>query len=400
MPREKALVTASVLKWAREAQGLDLATAAERLRRDVTEIESWETGEDAPTLPQARALAKLYRRPLAVFFLAEAPSDPRPPTLPDFRRLPGDVPTGFTPELRTIVRLAQLRQDWIRDELRQEGARPLSWVGTARTERNASKLASRIRKWLNVKFEHIEAIDSTSSALRYWIERVEDRRAFVFQSGGPSPMTVDVVIARGFAMVDKYAPFIMLNGADSETGRIFTLMHELAHLWIGEPGVSNLIVVDSPRSPAQRIEQFCNRVAAEVLVPSAAFNRSWQTRQESVRDKIDQLSRRFKVSREVISRRALESEFITNSTYKSLREEFIAERRERQLRQRSDGGPSWYLMVPKRAGYAMTRRALGAFADGRLTGTDLAELLNTKIGRLGDIAEHAGVPWEGWGPAA
>lgn len=401
MPREKALVTPSVLRWARETHGLDIDTVATKLKRDPSEIASWESGEEAPTLPQARAVAKLYRRPLAVFFLPEPPLDVGPPTLPDFRRMPQGLTADFPPELRLLVRTSQLRQEWVRDDLRREGRRPLRWVGIAKGEKDPSKLAPRVRHWLNGTLSKVESLKSTGEALRFWIDQVEDRGAFVFQSGGPTSMRVDPIVARGFALLDRYAPFIMLNGSDSAAGRIFTLLHEVIHIWIDEPGVSNLESLDRPRTPAQRVEEFCNRTAAEVLLPMEVFRTAWGTSSsDDVRLSVEALSRRFKVSREVVARRAADTGFIRKSAYLALRSEFNTEWKEhRSKRGERDGGPDWYVMVPKRAGYAMTRRAISAFADGRITGTHLAELLNSKIKRLGDIAANAGMPWAGLGEA-
>lgn len=402
MPREKALVTPSVLRWAREAQGLHVETVAEKLKRSVAEIEAWESGDDAPTLAQARNVAKLYRRPLAVFFLPDVPKSFQPPTLADFRRLPEGVPSEFSPELRLLLRLALLRQEWVRDELRAEGRPPLHWIGVAKSERDAASLANRIRRWLDGPLPTVQSLASNAEALRFWIDRVEERGAFVFQSGGPSSLAVESIEARGFALLDRYAPFVMLNGSDSETGRIFTLIHEIVHLWLGEPGISNLEPVKRPATPLQRIEQLCNSVAAEILVPTEGFAAAWQREATTnVHAVIDRLARIHKVSREVIARRALDTQIIDWNTYFSIRAQLTAEWRMRRERGREkEGGPNWYLMVPKRAGYALTRRALGAFAEGRITGTDLAELLNSKINRLADIANHAGAPWRGWGPAA
>ena len=400
--REKALITPSILLWAREVQGLDIAAVAAKLKKTEAQIKAWENGEEQPSLAQARKLAALYRRPLAVFYLPEPPRDFQAPVLPDFRRLPDGLPKGFSPALRNLVRLAQLRQEWVREELQFEGKSRLRWVGSGTNKEESELLAARIRRWLNVSFDAIRSQNSNAEALRLWIDRVEERGAFVFQSGGPSSVRVEPVEARGFALLDPYAPIVMINGSDSEAGRMFTLIHEIVHLWIGEPGVSNLEPVRRVSTPNQRIEQFCNATAAEVLLPSQRFVDEWGNPDvRDTRTTIERISARRKVSREVVARRALDVRYINWQTYMTLRSEFMSTwRRSRERQRESEGGPNWWMMVPKRAGYAFTRMALGAFAEGRITGGHLVEVLNSKINRLPDIAAHADMPWSGWGPAA
>lgn len=402
MPREKALITPSVLLWAREVQGLDIAEVATKLRRTEAQIEAWENGKEQPSLAQARRLAELYRRPMAVFFLPEPPRDFQAPVLPDFRRLPDEMPTAFSPALRNLVRLAQLRQEWVREELQFEGKRRLRWIGSGTRTEESEFLAARIRKWLDVALDEIRSQRSTAEALRMWIDRIEERGVFVFQSGGPRSVQVEPIEARGFALLDPYAPFVMINGSDSATGRIFTLIHEIVHLWIGEPGVSNLEPLRRASSPNQRTERFCNATAAEVLLPSKRFVDEWGSpTSNDLLPVIQRISARHKVSREVVARRALHVKYIDWQSYMTLRSEFMSTwRRSRERQRESEGGPNWWLMVPKRAGYSFTRMALNAFAEGRITGGHLAEVLNSKINRISDIAAHADMPWSGWGPAA
>lgn len=402
MAREKALISPSVLLWAREVQGLDIAEVASKLKKTEAQITAWETGEEEPSLAQARKLAEVYRRPLAVFFLPEPPRNFQAPVLPDFRRLPDEVPQSFSPALRNLIRLAQLRQEWVREELELEGKRRLRWVGSGTHKEESDLLAARIRKWLDIPFDAIRSQSSNAEALRLWIDQVEERGAFVFQSGGPSSVRVEPIEARGFALLDPYAPFVMINASDSDAGRIFTLIHEIVHLWIGESGVSNLEPIRRASSPSQRIERFCNATAAEVLLPSQRFVDEWANADASdILTVIQRISARHKVSREVVARRALDVRYIDWQTYITLRSEFMSTWRKSRERQRdSEGGPNWWMMVPKRAGYSFTRMALNAFGAGRITGGHLVEVLNSKINRLPDIAAHADMPWSGWGPAA
>ncbi len=359
----------------------------------------WESGEALPTLAQARAMAKLYRRPFAVFFLAEPPRDFQVP-LVDFR---GGEQSGteYSTSLRTLIRLTMMRQEWVREIIKQERRAPMRWVGSARQVRDVEALAKRVREQLVPSWSAIESLDSQAAAFQYWCGLVESQGVFVFQSGGP--LAVETEEARGFALVDPFAPFVMVNGADSHAGRIFTLIHELVHLWVGASGVSDTAPIRHARSADQRIEQFCNRVAAEALLPTAVFLKKWTSVGDSsdMQHRVEAVASRVRLSRDMVARRAVDAGKITWEAYAILHGQYAEEwNRARKKQREKSGGPTWTLMVPKRAGVTFTRRVLAAFDSGELAGAEVVELLNTKLNHLDQIAEQVGLAGRFRGPAA
>ncbi len=395
MARQKALINPELLAWARKNAGYDVSSAATKLKRSVEELETWESGEQQPTLAQARRAAELSRRPLAVFYLPGVPRDFQPPRLPDFRRLPDGV-SQDSPQLRLLIRVAQERQDWAREMLLAEGQRRLRWVGSASIRDDEQKLGVTIRKWLGVTVKKQGALGSPGEGLHAWIEWIEAKGAYIFQSGGTPALTIQPEEARGLALMDDVAPFIVINAKDAETGRVFTLGHELVHLWIGAPGISNREPIRQARTDLQRTEVFCNRVAAEILMPARWLEQRWEqsAARADIAAHIAWHARQLRVSREAVARRAADIGKMPFTRYLELRAEY---QKDWSQRRQTEGGPEWAMMVPKRAGYAFTRMVLSAYRAGEITGRDVSALLNSKLKHLGSIAEHVGAPDLGWG---
>jgi len=393
MPRIKALINPPLMRWARERAGYDVESAAEKLGRKWTELEAWEDGSTYPSLPQARKAARLYRRPLAVFYLPEVPKDFQPPFV-DYRRLPHDVPAEFSPELRLLLMLAEERQEWAREEIVDEGRGPLEWVDSETTRASAQALGRKIRSWLGVTMDRQRRPRQVSEALNNWVEWAEERGVFVFQSGGPN-LNVMPEEARGLALVDEYSPFIMINAKDSYSGRIFTLVHELVHLWLGASGVSNNVPIDTPQDASQKLEVYCNRATAEALIPARWLRKEWPSASgPDEAQRVERLARSIHVSRESMARRACDLSFITRDKYLELRAQYIEEWKNRP---KPKGGLSPVLMVSRRASETLTRMVLTAYRGGEVTGRDVSTLLNVKLNHIGSVAETVGLPGVGLG---
>lgn len=386
MSRQDALITPSVLKWARERAKLSIQLAAKKLGRKVEEVEAWERGEKYPSIAQAREASKVYQRSLAVFYLPEPPQDFDP--IKDFRQLPDTGSSEYSPELALLLRQLQSRQEWMREYLISQGVEPLEFVGSANIRDSPPALAASIREKLGATIEAQCSTNGFQGALSYWVGQVEGIGVCVCREG-----RIELEEARGIALADPYAPLIYVNVKDSNTGRQFSLMHELVHIWVNSSGVSNMKETPrSARSADARTEVFCNKTAALILVPEDEFLRAWAARNttQSLDDQIDVISKRFRVSPETIARRLLDSGVIEQPGYERLRGVYTDRWRARQERGQRPGGNYYRNMVSKN-GRLYTQTVLGACYSGRITIRDACIALGVKANNLKKLAETAGL---------
>jgi Zn-dependent peptidase ImmA (M78 family) len=369
-----ALANPKLLRWARESAGFELPEAARKLKvaRSEDRLRAWESGEANPTIAQLRRLAEIYKRALAVFYLPDVPPELPPPR--DLRRLPSQRRREFSPALRLLIRRVREQQEWARDLQEESEANPPAFVGSASLEDGVESVASKARSVLGVRVEDQAQWSATDDVLRDWIDACESIGVFVFQSGD-----VDVDEMRGLALLDKMAPAILLNAKDSRTARVFTLMHELAHILLAEEGISNLNLPETPRTREDIIEVFCNAVAAETLVPASHLRQQLAaTGQVDIESLIESLRRLYRVSREVIARRLHTIGVISKQEYEQKRARYQHEYEE-YAKRTSDSYPSYYRTRVSQNGRAFTALVLSAYWDGRITASDLSNLLKIKL---------------------
>ncbi len=393
MAQVEALVTPSVMRWAREQARLSLDQASSKIKRCSEEIAAWEDGTLRPSIAQARKASEVYRRALAIFYLPAPPKDFE--TLRDYRSLPDTEIREFSAELAFLMRIAQHRQDWIRDYLITEGFESLAFVGSASTQDTPQNTADHIRQVIHVPPEEQSDCETRHEALRLWIEGSEAAGVFIFRQ-----RRISLIEARGFLISDDISPFIFINSEDSKSAQLFTLAHELAHLCLNLSGVSNLqtrgTAIDEETG---RIEVFCNRVAAYAVLDERLFSEEWKglSARIPLEEKIRHVSGALKVSEEVVARRLLDKNLITQDTYRELRqtyqdrwEKFKAGQRERM--KSSEGWPPYYVTTAARLGYAFTRTVVSGFMSGAISGRDASSLLNVKVNNLRRLGEVAGIP--------
>ena len=332
----------------------------------------------------------MYKRPLAAFYLEEPPPDST--AIRDLRRLPDRVPRAFSPELRLLIRSARERQRWLREILPEIGHPAVDSVGSATLAADSEGLAQRARALLGIREQEQQRWRDRWQALREWIEAIEDAGVFVFQSGA-----VEVSEMRGFALPDTLAPLITVNAKDALSGRIFTALHEFVHILLGEEGISNLVLPDHPGGQADRIEAYCNAVAAETLVPGSWLRTAVD--EQRIRSDLDgaiqYLCDLFKVSREVIARRLLHLDYIGRQTYEAKRRQYQQELEQAQ-REREESRTTeeaFWLSPARRAirdnGRAFARAALAAYNQELITPSELSRLLGAKLKHLTKIEEAA-----------
>ena len=289
-------VKPELLRWARERGGLDLAVLVRRFPRYL----EWERGTERPTLKQLEAFARISRAPVGYLFLSEAPIEEVP--IPDFRTV-GDSAIGRpSPEMLDTVYLCQQRQDWYREFARVEGEGPRPFVGSASIGSDVEATAALMRRALGFDLDERHTLPTWSAALRRFAEQAEALGVLVMISGIVGNSTrrrLDPEEFRGFALADPLAPVVFVNGADTKAAQMFTLARELAHLWLGESALSDVALRPTP---VHRVEAWCNRVAAELLVPGQVV-RAAHDASADLSSETQRLAKRFKVSTLVVLRR-------------------------------------------------------------------------------------------------
>jgi len=369
MPKQATMrveVRPQLLRWARERARLAPTTLAKRFPR----LQEWEAETEKPTLRQLEAYADATAVPLGYMFLPEPPPD-EPLPIPDFRTL-GDKPVRRpSPNLLDTVFEMQRRQAWLREERINEQQNPLPFIGSATAEAVPAKVAGAMRRTLAVAAGWADLYNNWSDALRALRDHAEQIGIVVVINGVVGNNThrkLDPQEFRGFVLPDDYAPFLFINGADAKGAQMFTLAHELAHLWIGEAAIFNLHDMQPATDPRER---FCNAAAAEFLIPEDELRHAWSDAASKPRP-FGALARKFKVSELVSARRTLDARLINRDTFLRFYRAYEIDEQRRTTHQSSGG--DFYATQNSRVGRAFAEAVARAVKEGRLLYRDAFEL--------------------------
>jgi Zn-dependent peptidase ImmA (M78 family) len=285
-----------LLRWACERSG----RSGDAFARKFPRLSAWERGEELPTLKQVEAFAKATFTSVGYLFLQTPPVERIP--IPDYRTMENEHVGHPSPDLLDTIYVCQQRQEWYRDYTRSMGEPPLSCVGSVSVRDDVVATARLIRTALGFDVDARRRMPTWTEALRHFIEQADTLGILVMCSGvvqNNNYRHLDPEEFRGFAMADAQAPLVFINGADTKAAQMFTLAHELAHIWIGQSAVSD---AQASAVPDQAVERWCNQVAAELLVPLANLSEIYNATAE-LDDEARRLARYFKVSTLVILRR-------------------------------------------------------------------------------------------------
>ncbi len=373
-------VQPKLLRWARERSG----HSTDALARRFPKLNEWERGEVRPTLKQLEAFAKATHAPLGFFFLDEPPVERVP--IPDFRTIASTRIDHPGPDLLDTIYLCQQRQDWYRDFAQFTQEPPLDFVGSAKIEDNVIKTAATMRR-LGFDLEERRQLATWTDALRRFIEQADTLGVLVMVSGvvgSNNRRKLDPQEFRGFALADPMAPLIFVNGADTKAAQMFTLAHELAHLWLGESGISN---AEARTTPDQAVECWCNQVAAELLAPLEKLRSEFDNR-ANLQDELQRLARRFKVSTLVILRRIYDAGLLTRD---DMWVEYDAELARLHASPKSSGG-DFYLTLGARVSKRFARAMVTSTLEGHTGFTEAFRLLGVKkMKTFNDLGHSLGV---------
>lgn len=380
MSHPQAQINPEVLRWARGRMGMDIGAAAVAAGVKPEQLERWETGDDLPTFRQAQNIAQALHAPFGFFFLPQAPVEA--PLLPDLRTVGGRPVGRPSVDLLETVKQALQRQAWYVEYQQEQGTAPLPFVGKFALGASPQDVAKDIRAVLGVELENGQRKwDEYQRAL---IQGAEKAGVLVMRSGMVGNNThrkLDVSEFRGFAISQAVAPVVFINSADAPTARLFTLMHELAHIWFGSSGISN-----GETGNARQEEIACNAVAGEFLAPAVVFRPLWAGGEADLRIRLAELAQRFHVSQLVVARRALDLGLMDREVYNNF---YLAEL-ERFRNAESKGGGSFYRNAVSKNSERFAKAVTAEALSGRLLLRDAGKLLGVQPAKIRQFAEQLG----------
>ncbi len=382
MASPKALIKHELLGWARNRAKTTLDDAAKAANVAPEILEGWETGDGAPTVSQLRNLAGKYHFPLAFFYLPKPPTDFLP--LRDFRRLPNVNDRTISAELALHIRDAHQRRE-LALELRDDLGEPVQPFQFRATLKNSPEtVGEEIRKFFGVTDTDQRKAARELHAFDFWRRKLEEKHILVFIAGGPHNI-VDMKEMRGFAIARNEIPVIVINGRDnSQGGKCYTLLHELAHVLIGESALTN---GEGGTVEERRIERFCDEVAAAALMPRDLMlsftqvkpvgERGWNDEELRAMANAIGVSREAFLLRLVTMRRASWDFYMDRR--KKFQDDFEAAVAAKALAPKKEVKIKRSILLMSWNGRGFTRLVLRSYYDNRITLNDVSSYLGAKV---------------------
>ncbi len=360
----KVDVNANMLTWAIDRAGYELHEFTEKMPK----ITAWLSGEKKPTVKQLEAFSKKVHLPFGYLFLPEPPKEKLP--IPFFRTN-GKQAEKVSVNVYDTILLLQQRQNWLKEYLDDNGFDPLDFVGQYKDSQDVSAIVNSIRTTLGLAEDWARHFQTWQDTLNHLVEVIEDVEIITVFNGvveNNTSRTIEVDECRGFVLVDDLAPFMFINNSDGKAAQLFTIVHELAHIWTGHSAGFDFRTLQPADDP---IEILCDKVAAEFLVPVRAFNEQWASDPS-----IKNCSRFFKVSEIVIARRALDTGKLTKSQFFSFYKEY--KNREFVKKQNQGSGGDFYATAKKRLSVTFASHVNNAVKTGQLLYRDAYKLTSMK----------------------
>lgn len=376
-----ANINTHMLTWARERSGIDVPDFARKCGVTEDRLLEWESGKRTMTFNQAMRYAEKAHVPFGYLFLTMPPEEVLP--IPDLRTLEGRGVQRPSAELLDLVKLMLQRQEWYREYLQQHFAETSPYVSRFSSSDSVAAIVEDMRACLGVEAHPTRG--KWDDYYRDLVQRIESLGILVMRQGnlGHHTRPLRVEEFRGFAIVDEYAPIIFVNHSDALGARLFTLIHELCHIWIGQSGIS-----DGDTNTHRQEEVLCNAVAAEFLVPAKEFRALWQQDLQHWEDNLPALEARFHVSTWALARRALTLHFISNDQYGR----YIAEQKSLHKQRTGGSGPTYYQTKKAQISRPFSRAVVGEALSGQLLLREAGELLGgMKPGKIETFAKELGV---------
>ena len=370
-------VNPKIIQWARERARYSLESVAVKFKKEVSVIEKWESGEDFPTYSQLEKLAEIYKRPLALFFFPEPPLEAEEKQ--EFRTLPDFEIENLAADTIYALRQAkamQLSLQEINNGINPSTKKIFQDIAVSSSD-DLRILAEQIRNYLNVTLEEQLTWNDRETALKKWRSAVEEAGIFIFKRSFKQREI------SGFCLIDIEFPIIYLNNSTEKSRQIFTIFHELAHILLQTNGItkSDDRYINSLQGANKSIEIFCNKFAAEFLLPNHVFSEIIRETVVNVNDNdkiISKISSDYKVSREVVLRKLLDNNFISQKEYTLKVNEWYSEQvgKNQDKNKKSGGNP--YANQATYLGENYLKLVFNKYYQGQYDIERVADYLNIK----------------------
>lgn len=354
----------------------------------MNNIKQWLDGTKTPTFNQIEDFSRKANIPLGYFFLQAPPVEKI--ALIDYRTVDSIELANPSRNLIDIIHEMENVQEWMKDYRRETGFDVLPLVGSLKGENDFKHIAEIIRQDIDLNDSWFENCKNMSEAFNYVRSLLENCGIVVMLNGVVGKNThraLSIDEFRAFVMVDEWAPLIFINSADTQGARLFSLFHEMAHIWLGQNDLYN------DRTNSQKvkpIEVLCNAVASELMVPFEQFLAEWNNFESTdIREKIISLAKYFKCGESVIARKAYDAKKINYDLYKSVIDDAIEAYREMKENKESSGG-NYYNTMGSRLDGGFVRALCESINSGRTTYSEAYRLTNTSRKTFSEIAVRLG----------
>lgn len=369
-------VNPTVLNYYIRASGLSSDQLAKK--DQLNKLPEWLAGERKPTFNQLETLAKQLNIPVGYLVLDDLIDDT--PGLVDYRTVDShQKEADLSRNLIDTIHSVQAQQDYLSAYRQDIGFEPLAYVGAASIDDDVDETVDKARELLQIQAFWQDSLKK-EEPFKFFRKRLNRIGISVQINGKVAQNTrrpLDLQEFRAFALPDKYAPFIFINGRDSKNGRLFSLLHEFCHIWLGEPSLYN---VEPSHYGVSRTEIFCNAFAAELLLPNQLFNQAWPDDAEENEDEtmlnIDSLASEFKVSTTLIARKALDHDYISQDMYEKVSKQAKNNHEETQRKQAAKPGGDFWNTLKFTVDPPMLAALLNGYYEDRISYTDAAKLLS------------------------
>lgn len=377
--KEETPLNPTILKWARETQGLRVEDVAQKMNKDVDSILAWESGQDAPTYVQLEKLAyQVYKRPVALFFFPEPPEEKTPKQ--SFRTLPEQEIKVMSPRMRYLLRQAQAMQINLAElhDQKNPAIRKIIHDFHFKPTVSDSEMVAKVRHYLGVDLNTQFSWGNEDEAFKNWRACLESHGIFIFKEA----FRKEADPFSGFCLYNEEFPVIYVNNSKPDTRQIFTLFHELAHLLLGTGGVDTRIqdYLRYLKGDNRKAEILCNSFAGKFLVPDSDFDQrivGIKINDES----INKLAKKYKISREVILRKFLDRALVDQTYYSEKVEEWAKQAKQAQEGKRlsKEGGGNYYFNKRVYLGDNYLQLAFSRYFQKKITVVQLADYLDIKV---------------------
>jgi Zn-dependent peptidase ImmA (M78 family) len=340
----------------------------------ITSLRQWRTGTTQPTYNQIESISKKIHIPLGYFFLQNPPKETFP--ILEYRTVDSNAIHKPSRNLIDTIHHMEDIQDWMREHLQSNNYNKLSFVGALKNPNDIQFLANSIREKVELSVDWYSNCANADESFRYLRTHLENTGILVMMNGIVGQNThrsLDIEEFRAFVLLDDYAPLVFINSTDSKHGKLFSLLHEAVHIWLGESDFFNDRY--GRHENDKPIEAICNAVAAEILVPKVNFAIEWQKNVQAdmpLHYVISRMATLFRCGETVIARRAFGHGFITQNQYNSIAEEAI-----RNFKPNKGKGGDYYRSNISRFGRPFVLALEGSVVEGKTTYTDAFRLTNT-----------------------